>query len=621
MAGTRVTQISEVECVEYHHDQMRLQVCTLVRLDSVQTEMTAQFQQMLTMLQQGQVRQRSSSLSMHSQVEPADFKSQTTRVGEHPRLQLHTNGYRPQVVADTTTSMVTFSILSPDASLSYDRIKLRLEEYRTLLASDSDTIELSTMNGKTVICRKQANEMEEYLDQAEILLQNVVQSRDISTLVVLHHLRDLAEVLDNLKLYDECRLTGNCALDLAEALVRRSLEFRQEQAETLALVAGLSVYQPRARTLFIQAVSICEEVVANNASHSNKIAFLFVLGRAGSSTWDRLSTYWLERAIQLMTLMTKEDPPRMVHPNFRRVIYYNYGNCLDELKQYSDALEAYRVAISICRTLDNNNPAKSNPHPAGIFMNMGITLQNLGKYDDAIVAYKEALDICTTMPAQDPLQYNDQMAKTLLNYGDALEASKQVSEAAVVKKQAVSIYRDLARAGNECTDSLCYALHSYGRSCYLLGQHAEAVLVYQESILLRRALAAANPEEEIYLIVALHNIANSFHALGKHADANAAANEALERNHGKVNRECDYAPDFKACFVCQRGTIPDSLQNDLPPLPSLQAVSSPRPVEDPGVDASLVPAETPKPTGETANIPVRRKRDKILGWFRGNRAR
>ena len=166
-------------------------------------------------------------------------------------------------MANTTTSIVTFSILSPDASLSYDRIKLRLEEYRTLLASDSNTIELSTENGKTVICRTQAKEMEEFLDQAEILLENVAQSRDMSTLVVLHHLRDLSRVLDNLKLYDECRLTGNCALDLAEALGRRSLEFRLEQAETLALIAGLSVYQPRARTLFIQAVSIGEEVVEN----------------------------------------------------------------------------------------------------------------------------------------------------------------------------------------------------------------------------------------------------------------------------------------------------------------------------------------------------------------------
>ena len=520
-------------------------------------------------------------------------------------------------MANTTTSIVTFSILSPDASLSYDRIKLRLEEYRTLLASDSDTIELSTENGKTVICRNQANEMGEYLDEAEILLQNVVQSRDISTLIALHHLRDLAEVLDNLKLHDECRLTGNCALDLAKALGQRSLEFRQEQAETLALIAGLSVYQPRARALFVQAVSICEEVVANDASLSSKMAFLVVLDRAGYQISDHLSVQWLERAVQLMM---KELPPAMVHPEFRSVIYYNYGHVLDDLEQYSNALEAYQEAISIRRTLVNDNPAKYSPYLAGTFTNMGITLRNLGKYDDAIVAYKEALDICTTMSAQNPLQYDKVMAKTLVNYGVALGVSNHVSEAAVVSKRAVSLYRDLARAGDECTDGLCYALNNYGHTCYLLGQHAEAVLVYQESILLWRTRAATHPKEEEALIEALHDIANSFHALGKHADANAAANEALERNHGRAIGGCDYAPDFKACFVCQRGTIPNSLQNDLPPFPSLWAVSSPRLAEDPEADASLTPDENPNPTGETSNTPVHRKRDRILGWFRRNRA-
>ena len=518
-------------------------------------------------------------------------------------------------MANPTTSTVTFSILSPDASLSYDCIKLRLEEYRMLLASDSDTIELSTEDGKTVICQKQANEMGEYLDQAEILLQNVVQSRNISTLIVLHHIRDLAKVLDNLKLYDECRLTGNCALDLAEALVRRSLEFRQDQAETLALIAGLTVYHPRAHTLFIQAASICEEVVANNASYSNKYRLLLVLDKASYWASDCRSAPWLERAVQLMT---KELPPTMVHPALRSGIYCNHGAALSLLKQYSNALEAYHEAISIRRTLVNNNPVKSNLYLAEIFMNMGISLRNLGKYEDAIVAYKEALDICTTMSAQDPLQYKEVMARSLLNYGIALGELNQVSEAAVVEKQAISLYRDLAWAGDECTDGLCYALNNYGHSCYLLGQHAEAVLVYQESILLWRALAAANPKEEEYLIEALHDIANSFHALGNHANANAAANESLERNHGKVNEECDYAPEFKACFVCQRGTIPVSLQNDLPPFPSLRAVPPPRLAEDPEADASLAPAETPKPTGETANTSVRRKRDKIRGWFRRN---
>jgi len=508
-------------------------------------------------------------------------------------------------------------MLSPDASLSYDRIKLRLEEYRTLLASDLDTIELSTENGKTVICRKQANEMEEYLDEAEELLRDVVRSRDISTLVVLHHLCDLAKVLDNLKLYDECRLTGNCALDLAEALGRQSLEFRHEQAETLSLIAGLSVYQPRAHTLFIQAISICEEVVENNGSHSNKHKLLIVLDRAGywaAGHLSALSAQWLERAIQLMT---KELPPTMVHPHSRGVIYYNYGNSLRQLKQYSNAFEAYHEAVSIRRTLANNDPAKHNFYFAETLMNMGGALDDIGKYDDAIVAYKEVLEICTTMSTRDPLRYNELLAKTLDNHGITLGGLKQVSEAAEMEKQAISLFRNLVQTGSECTDSLCLALHNYGHSCGLLGQHAEAVLTYQESILLRRALAATGSEGEKYLMLTLHDIANSFRALDKYPDANTAAAEFLERNHGGVLENCDYAPDFSACFVCQRGIIPDSLQNISPPLPVIRAISSPQRA---GADASLTPAETSKPTRGTMNMPVRRKRGKIRRSFRRNRA-
>ena len=389
------------------------------------------------------------------------------------------------------------------------------------------------------------------------MLRDVLQSRDISTNDILHHLCELAKILDSLKLYDECRLTGNCALDLAERLGQRALEFRHEQAEALALIAGLSVYKPRARTLFSQAVYVYEEVVENNASDSNKHSLFTVLCRAGSLTSGHLSTQWLERAIQLMT----ELPPIMVHPHDRSVIYYHYGNSLRHLERNSNALKAYDEAISIIRTQVGKNPATSNLRLAQALTDMGMVLRNLGEYDDATVAYKEALEICTTMSTQDPLRYNEQVAITLLNYGVTLEESNQVSEAAVVKKQAVSLFRDLAQTGNERTSLLCAALNNYARSCYLLGQHAEAVLVYQEFILMQRGLVAANSEEEKHLIVALHNIANSFNTLDKRADANDAADEALERNHGRVVASCSHAPDFKACFVCRRGTIPGSLRN------------------------------------------------------------
>jgi len=413
--------------------------------------------------------------------------------------------------------------------------------------------------------------MEEYLDEAEELLRDVIQSRDISTLVVLHHLCDLAWVLDNLKLYDECHLTGNCALALADALGRRSLEFRHEQAGTLSLIAGLSVYQPRACTLFGQAIFICEEVVENNASHSNKYKLFIVLHRAGYLVKSHPSAQWLERAVQLMT---KELPPTMVDPRRRSAIYNNYGTCLGRLEQYSNAFEACHKAVSIRRTLGDN--AKHDPDFAQTLMNMGSALFETGKYDDAIAAYEEVLGICTTMSTQDPLRYNDLRAKALLCYGVTLQKLNQVSEAAEVGKQAVSLLRNLAQTGKECTNLLCYALHKYGISCALLGLHEEAVLVYQESICLRRALAATDSEGKKYLIWSLHDLANSFRALDKYAEANTAAIEALEKNRGRVLEGCLFTPIFSACVVCQRGIIPDSLQIISPPLPFFRFIFSPR---------------------------------------------
>ena len=520
-------------------------------------------------------------------------------------------------MGNTTTSTVTFSILSPDASLSYDRIKLRLEEYRTLLTSDSDTIELSTENGKTILCRKQAKEMEEYLDQAEILLRDVVQSRDISTLVVLHHLRDLAEILDNLKLYDECRLTGNCALDLAEALGRRSLEFRQEQAETLTIIARLSVYEPRARTLLIRAISISEEVVANDGSYSNKFKLLNVLSCAAPRTVGSLGAQWLERGIQLMT---EELPPTTVHPHFRSIMCLTYGAGLRHLKQYANAVEAYQESISICRILVNDNPAKYNLSLCRALISMGLLFDEIGQYFDAIAAYKEVQDICTVMAPQYPLQYNELIARGLFSYGTTLSKLNKDSEAVVVFDRAVSLYRDLAQTEHELTPLLCGALYNYGEICYSLGRHAEAALAYQESILLRRYRAATDANEEEYLRLSLHKVANSFNALGKSVEADAAAVEALERNHGKVFEWCNSAPDYKSCFVCQRAIRPDSPPKFSPSPPFLLADSSSRPAEDRGADASIIPAETPMPTGETVNIPVHKRKHKVLGLFRRNRA-
>ena len=141
------------------------------------------------------------------------------------------------------------------------------------------------------------------------------------------------------------------------------------------------------------------------------------------------------------------------------------------------------------------------------------------------------------------------MADTLVNYGATLWNLNQFSDAAATQKRAVSLFRNL---GHEGTQNLCSALHGYGDSCYVLGKHAEAVIAYQEAIPFWRACVVTDPEQEKILSTALHDIANCFSVLGKCVEADAAAIEALERNHGRVFDWCVNAPGFKSCFVCQR---------------------------------------------------------------------
>jgi tetratricopeptide (TPR) repeat protein len=395
--------------------------------------------------------------------------------------------------------------------------------------------------------------MEQFLDQAETLLRDVVRSCDISTLVVLHRLRDLTKVLDKLKLYEECRLAGNCALDLAEALCRRSPEFRHEQTETLALFAGLFVYQPRARTLFTQAVSICEEVVENDASDSNKMRLLIVLERAGfwAIEQPKLGAQWLEYAVRLMT---KELPPTMMAALFCGGVYNSYGSCLLQLREFANAALVYHRAISIRRKLASENPVKYNYYLAGTLTNMGISLNSLGEHAAAATAHKEALELCRTGSAQNPLQYKPLLARILSRLGSTFLDLSQNSKSAEMWNEAVSLFRDLSHTEIECIEWLCDALNNYGHVCHLLEQHAEAVLAYQECISLCHAQVIAHPKWNVYLIFALHDMANCLHALGQEAEP--SANQVLQMNQGKVLKKCRYAPDFSLCFVCQRVGAP-----------------------------------------------------------------
>ena len=226
---------------------------------------------------------------------------------------------------------------------------MRLEEYSQHLKSDSPTIAFSTEHGKMIVCRKQANEVEDLLKSAKELLQNMIEAKNVSTIEAIHRLRDLAKVLNQLKLQEECPVVGDCAIKLAQALGLRGVKFQMVTAQTIALIAGLDVYKSRMRPLFIQAISLCEATMIEDESDSARMILLAVLSYAGGYAKDYPAqcAQWLGRAVDLIA----ELPSAIVTDELRSLVYRSYGLSLCKLEQYPKALAAEEYAVALFRSL------------------------------------------------------------------------------------------------------------------------------------------------------------------------------------------------------------------------------------------------------------------------------
>jgi tetratricopeptide (TPR) repeat protein len=405
---------------------------------------------------------------------------------------------------------------------------MRLEEYTQFLKTDSPSIEFFTKNGKTIVCRKEADEMQEQLKQAEDLLQAMVESRDVPTIEVIHQLCDLATVLDQLKLQEECIVVGDCAMKLAQALGLRAFVFQKEQAQTIARIAGLDVYQSRACPLFIQAISVCEAFVMEDGSHSAKMTLLGILGHAGSSIMghDNLSVQWLGRAIDLI----EELPSATVTDIFCGKMYTNYGVSLGGLKADTKALAAGERAVTFWRSLSKgldpniyseNLPCALNyygntSHDIGhledaarvsqeavtlsqtpvdfghdkqkkylalALMNYGVTLQELGNLEDAARVGQEAVSLCQTLVGLGNDKYKKDLALALRNYGVTLQKLGNLEDAARAGQEAVSLYQTLVDFGHDKhKEDLAHALVNYGVTLGNIGHLEDAARVEREAV-------------------------------------------------------------------------------------------------------------------------------------------
>jgi hypothetical protein len=194
--------------------------------------------------------------------------------------------------------------MSPDALFNHESIQLSFNHYKAFLNSGSPSIEFTTKRGKTIVCRRDAESAVDLLDKAETLLKDMLDLKDVSTIITIKRLIELANILDTLELEDECRTVGNCALNLAQIVAGRSPSFRTDHVNTIASIAELSTYCARARTLFFQAISIQEEVVADDPTPAAQFAHLVVLGRAGywaayNAENADLALQWLQYGVDI----------------------------------------------------------------------------------------------------------------------------------------------------------------------------------------------------------------------------------------------------------------------------------------------------------------------------------
>ena len=391
---------------------------------------------------------------------------------------------------NTTSSLATFSILSPDSSLSYDKIKMRLEEYSHLLKSDSPTIEFPTKNGKTIMCQKQVDDMKEQLEQARDLLQAMIEAKDVPTIEVIHRLCDLATVLDELEFQEECLVVGDCAINLARAFGSRAAEFQKEEALTILVIAELNVYKSRACPLFIQAISICDAfVIMDDGSDVAKVTLLNALDAAGAhdATPPALCAQWLGRAVDLIS----ELPSSVVPNEYRGSVYIKYGIALGTLKDDSKALAAEEKAVAIYRSLTaEHSQVIYKDDLARALRNYGVSLRRMKCLDDALSVEQEAVSLYCALAFDGHEERNKELANALHSHGMTLHDMNHLEDALGVKQEAVSIYCALGADGHEGDKkALANAFHSYGITLHDMDHLEDAHGVRQEAASLYCALA------------------------------------------------------------------------------------------------------------------------------------
>ena len=378
-----------------------------------------------------------------------------------------------------------------------------------------------------IVCRKQANKLEDLLKAAKELLQDMIEAKNVPIIEAIHRLRDLARVLDRLKLQEECLVVGDCAINLAQALGLRAREFQWELAWTISFIAGLDAYELRMRPLFIQAISICEASVIEDESNFAKMNLLLVLRYAGTfaNNYPALSAQWLGRAIDLIA----ELPSAILTDACHSEIYSSYVLSLCKLKQYPKALAAGEHAVALIRSLaSKHDEPRYKLVLARTLQVHGRTLGEMGDLGNALDVEHEAVSLLRALHIDGQAE-KDSLFGTLDDYGNILFKMGRLEDELSVQRERVSLCRALVAHREEETErfALAAALASCGRILTKMGLFEDALSVGQEAVSLFRAFVAHGEVQKENLACALQICGRALFKMGLLEDALSVKQEAV----------------------------------------------------------------------------------------------
>ena len=207
----------------------------------------------------------------------------------------------------------------------------------------------------------------------------------------------------------------------------------------------------------------------------------------------------------------------------------NLGVRLGALGRREAALAATEEAVTIRRTLAQEQPDAFLPDLAMSLNNLGGDLSALGRREAALAAIEEAVTIRRTLAQARPDAFLPNLANCLNNLGIGLSELGRREAALAATEEAVMHYRTLAQAQPDAfLPDLAGSLNSLGIRLSALGRREAALAATEEAVTHYRTLAQARPDAFLPdVAMSLNNLGNRLSALGRREAALAATEEAV----------------------------------------------------------------------------------------------